>query len=620
MQLIKIDAETGKAVKLAKTAFSIYRICEDGSLEIVEMNDPASGNATVKTSVFYTDADGLLKTPEKLPLGRYRVVEVQGPEGYFNDESYYVDFEITSERIYEVIGSSADGMDDYIVTERYVNRETLGQLTIRKEGEVLAGWKDGQFIYEKDTLSGAVYEIRAHGDVFTGDHQMDANGNRTLWYADGDLVATVTTGSDGQIDKTEFAPTRTPATYNFLTISHNGAKGEVTITLPLGSYDIIEVKAPYGYTLTGDSYTVTFGWDSQKNDLVLAKTIVSHTDGKDKETAYRIVNVEDVDDRQLNGQKLIYENKREKAKVGVYKVDEETGAYLAGAVFALYTVDDIYDAYGNLVLSAGELIATSPKTTVDGYTCFDADIPIRGEQYGASEDKDASTNSGNYFVQEITAPAGYFLHNEKMPVTFTYDGQAVMVLDNTCPDKPTEMWISKRALTGSEELPGARLQIVDKRGDIVREWISSEIPQRITGLHTDEEYTLVEQTAPNGYAIAESIRFKLVQKIDENSALLSEVEVYVCTGKDWIVFDHWELVEDCTVIMRDAPEQPKEPDAFVPPQLALPIPKTGDLPWLSAMLAVTGTLCVLTYALWTLFSHHKKNEEDTIGGTENKEP
>ena len=32
---------------------------------------------------FYTDADGYLKTPEKLPLGRYRVVEIEGPEGFF---------------------------------------------------------------------------------------------------------------------------------------------------------------------------------------------------------------------------------------------------------------------------------------------------------------------------------------------------------------------------------------------------------------------------------------------------------------------------------------------------------------------------------------------------------
>ena len=101
------------------------------------MPDLDSGSATAKTSTFYTDADGYLKTPEKLPLGRYRVVEIEGPEGFFNDEQYNVVFELTSERVWEVVGNAADDMDDFIITEEYRNHETLGQLTIRKVGNVL---------------------------------------------------------------------------------------------------------------------------------------------------------------------------------------------------------------------------------------------------------------------------------------------------------------------------------------------------------------------------------------------------------------------------------------------------------------------------------------------------
>ncbi len=41
------------------------------------MNDPKSGNAWAKTSTFYTDSNGEMKTPEKLPLGRYRIVEIE---------------------------------------------------------------------------------------------------------------------------------------------------------------------------------------------------------------------------------------------------------------------------------------------------------------------------------------------------------------------------------------------------------------------------------------------------------------------------------------------------------------------------------------------------------------
>lgn len=582
LQLIKVDAETGKAVKLAKTAFSIYRIREDGEMELVEMNDPASGNATAKTSVFYTDADGLLKTPEKLPLGRYRVVEVQGPEGFYNDPGYYVDFEITSERVYEVIGSSADSMDDYIATERYVNRETLGQLTIRKEGEVLTGFENGQFVYTTEPLAGAVYEIRAHGDVYTGDHQTDAEGNRTLWYADGDLVATVTTGDAGQIDEVDFAPTRTQATYNFLSVSHTGAKGEVTVTLPLGSYDVREVQAPYGYTLTGDSYTVTFGWDNQTNDLVLAKTIVSHAAGKDKETVYRIVNVKDATDKQLNGQKLVFENDRvlpviEKGRVGVglYKLDRDSSGFsddrtfrdglktdasllaggsnkvqilagavpVEGAVYALYTADAIYSADGKLLAEADALLGTA-TTDKDGLAAFDVDVPIRGEQYGTSNAHNATTNSGRYYLREVSAPEGYLIEQSRIPVEFTYEGQMIsyQIVDCLHTDKATEVEIDKRGFAGTDlsdsfTLPGATLTVTDWRGKVVDEWTSGDTAHTIRGLALNHDfaghddlghiYTLTETRPADGYVTARSIQFKLMQAQDDNGNYLQQTEVWV---------------------------------------------------------------------------------------------
>lgn len=582
LQLIKIDAETGKAVKLAKTAFSLFCIHEDGTMQLVEMNDPASGNATVKTSVFYTDENGLLKTAEKLPLGRYRVVEVQGPEGFYNDESYHVDFELTSERIYEVIGSSADGMDDYILTEKYVNRETLGQLTIRKLGEVLTGWKDGQFEYKTDALAGAVYEIRAHGDVFTGDHQTDANGNRTLWYADGDLVATVTTGGAGQIDQVDFAPTRTSAAYNFLAVSHNGIKGEVTITLPLGSYEVIEVKAPYGYTLADTAYTVTFGWNNQTNDLVLAETIVSHADGKDKETAYRIVNIKDADDKQLTEQKLVFKNDRvlpviEKGRVGVglYKLDRNSAGFtddfsykdglktdtslfeggsnkakipagavpVAGATYELYTADAIYSADGKLLAEADTLLGTA-TTDENGLAAFNVDVPIRGEQYGTSDAHNAATNSGRYYLREVSAPEGYLIEQSVIPIEFTYEGQQIawQVVDCLHTDKATEVEIDKRGFAGTDlsdsfALPGATLTVTDWRGKVVDEWTSGDAAHIIRGLALDHDfagnsdlghiYTLTETRPADGYTTARSIRFKLVQAQDDSGNYLQQTEVWV---------------------------------------------------------------------------------------------
>ena len=552
LQLIKTDTETGKAVKIGNTAFALYRLDEKDRKTRISMIDPASGDATKKTNVFYTDADGKMKTPEKLPLGRYLIEELQGPEGYYNDPAYSVEFEIKSDRIWQVVGNATNDMDEYIVTEKYCNHETLGQLTIRKLGNVLTDYQDGQFIYTQDNLAGAVYEIHAAADIATPDRQ------GTYWYRSGDLVATVTTGTEGQVDEVKFSPTRTQATYDFLKITHDGTKGEVTVTLPLGKYTITEVQAPYGFVLTQQSYTVEFGWDNQKNDIVLAKTIASHEQDGDKECSYSIVNVKDASDAYKNGQTLVFENARvlptpekpgdkvSKIGVGIYKKDREALTYLAGAVYELYTVDDIYSADGTKLLDAGTKLATSSTTNASGFTWFDVDVPIRGEYYidPAGPRSTSRENSGRYRIVEITAPAGYLLDSTPMEVTFTYEGQQIawQVVDATNTNLRTNVDISKQDITNGKELPGAKLEIRAADGNLVEGWTSTKTPHTVRGLELEKEYTLTETRAPDGYAEAESIVFKLVQDGSEQSNM-----VYVKSDGDWV------KLNDTTVIMQDAP-------------------------------------------------------------------
>lgn len=547
LQLIKLDAETGKAVKIANTAFSLYMLHENSEKTLVEMTDPASGNAWAKTSIFYTDENGELKTPEKLPLGRYRVVEAQGPEGFFNDEQYCVEFELTSERVWQVDGNSTDDMDLYVITETYANHETLGQLTIRKEGDVLTGYEDGRFIYEKDSLSGAMYEIRAKGDIVTGDRQ------GTLWYADGDLVATVTTGEEGQVDEVTFSPNRTPATYDFLSVTHNGTKGEVTITLPLGSYTVKEIQAPYGFTLTDTTYEVTLEWADQSNDIVLAKTIT--VDGKTQE--YGVVNTKNATAEDLETRTLVFTNDRVvpvpykpgRIGVGIYKQDRENGIGLAGACYDLYTVDAIYDRDGNRLAEAGALLVSTGPTDANGFAWFPVDIPMRGEQYasGVTEPENgvwtAAYNSGSYRIVETTAPKGYLLDSTPLEVSFTYPGQLVayQVVSGTNTNAPTSFKVSKRDLTNGEELPGAALTIADSEGNTVREWTSGETPYTVRGLELEKEYTLTETKPADGYTLAESIVFKLMQRENEQA---NDVYYKDSNGE-------WQLLDDATIVMED---------------------------------------------------------------------
>lgn len=656
LRVTKIDEETGKAVLLKDTAFQIYWMDEqgnhiydeNGNAKLVTMTDTTNPLLPKDVDTFYTDDTGMLVLPEKLPLGHYRLVEVNGPNGYFNewvasavyedghlqiddtgnfaDGSFYVDFSVTTERVYKATGDdSEDSQDILVIDEDYQNNETLGVLKIRKTGEVLTGWQEdeggtfdpefsgearpGNFVYEERPIPYAGYTITANEDIYTQDRQTDGNGNRTLWYAKGDVVAVVRTG-DGISDIATFAPGRTNSTYDFLSVIHDGTVGEVTVTLPLGSYHIEETGAPYGFVGTNQSYDVTFVWDKQTNDVVLAKTVTSNPgDGSASETKnYEIVDVKDASDAQIEAQVLKFHNERVKPQLDIYKRDIKTGALVAGAVYNLITVDDIYSATGDLLFRAGDLIATSAPTDENGRTTFTCDFPMRGEFYGMEGvriPENTTANSGKYRIVELRPPQGYYLGAPDQEFEFVYQGAetSVIEMENTFENDATSFFVSKRKLTGDEELPGATLTIQDKDGNVVRQWVSGDTPTEIRGLKFDTVYTLVETAAPNGYELAESIRFKLVQRKDENGDLLNEADVYVCTGQDWLIFDHWTLLEDGMVVMRDAPspDTPENPSPTPTPKPEQPVstpvltpkpvaslPQTGDNTPLGLLIAVAG--------------------------------
>ena len=666
LRITKVDEETGKPVLLPDTAFQIYWMDEQGrhilddagNAKLVTMTDTENGQLTKDIDTFYTNENGVLTLPEKLPLGHYRLVEVQGPNGFYNewidsakyedgnlwaddtgsyaDGTFYVDFAVTTDRVYEATGDdSEDGQDIVEIDEEYHNHETLGMLTIRKTGEVLAGWAEddsgvldpqfsgeawpGHFVYEERPIPNAEFTITANENVYTQDRQTDASGNRTLWYAKGDVVAVVRTG-DGTGSIARFSPGRTSAAYEFLSVIHeSGAVGEVSVTLPLGSYHIEETTPPYGFTGTRQSYDVTFEWDEQTNSVVMAKTIVSNGgDGDVFDTSFEVVGADEADAGSKERQTLKFRNEREKAKIKVCKRDSKTDELVPGAVFNLYTQDDIYSADGELLFRAGDLVASSEPTDENGYTAFICDFPIRGENYGRDgvyipensygTGQNASQNSGRFVIRELRPPQGYFLNDSPAEFAFTYDGQKEMVFEHTCRNKATTVDISKRELTGDEELPGATLTIQNEDGETVRQWVSGSKPVEIRGLHLDEVYTLTEKAAPSGYAIAESIRFKLVQCVDNDGTLLDENDVYVCTGKDWLVFDHWEKLEDGMVVMRDARQPVPEQSVPVPP--APHVPKTGDVRWLPVALAVGCVAAAGSLIAMHVLKKHKEGKSD----------
>lgn len=111
---------------------------------------------------------------------------------------------------------------------------------------------------------------------------------------------------------------------------------------------------------------------------------------------------------------------------------------------------------------------------------------------------------GNYTLVEVSAPDGYIL-STPVPFTVSDDGSVDRV---KMEDKATDVTISKRTMTGTDELPGATLTLYDAEGNIVKKWVSGKTPTRfVAELLPGASYTLVEEIAPKGYKIAEPITF-----------------------------------------------------------------------------------------------------------------
>lgn len=246
IQVVKVDAETGKTIPYAGAGFQIYD--PSGNLITMEFTYPTP--TTVDT--FYTDANGSLVTPETLPYGQgFSIVEVQSPYGYVLD-STPVYFDVTEENSSEESGVT-------VIKVEKTNMPQKGTISIEKTGEVFFGVsvsggtdENGQElpviyqpVYETQGLPDTVYEIRAAEDVVTPDG--------TLRYSKGELVDTVTT------DETGFAKSK---------------------ELYLGKYEIKEVKAGYGMVLSSEVHTVELIYAGQ--NVAVTETATSFVNERQK--------------------------------------------------------------------------------------------------------------------------------------------------------------------------------------------------------------------------------------------------------------------------------------------------------------------------------------------------
>ena len=142
----------------------------------------------------------------------------------------------------------------------------------------------------------------------------------------------------------------------------------------------------------------------------------------------------------------------------------------------------------------------------------DADGKTVAEWVSDSTPKTIQLDAGTYTLTEETAPDGYTVAES---IEFVVDAAGKVTVNGEdvngtvlMEDDTTKVTISKKDITGDNEIPGATLQIKDENGDVVEEWTSSDKPHEINGkLIAGKEYTLHEEHAPNGYAYSEDVKF-----------------------------------------------------------------------------------------------------------------
>lgn len=227
LRIIKTDAETGKTITLAHTAFKL----KDTNGEYVKQSVSYPTPMTIDT--FETDENGIVVLPETVKWGHYTIEEVTSPEGYI----------INSDGVDVFVGHVGDAPEEIYELEVQVpNDPVKGRIVIEKKGNRLVGFetmKDENGmeymkpVYEYRYLSGVVFDIKAADDVIGKDG--------TTWYQKGDVVETITTNSEGPVSSSE---------------------------LPLGKYTVEEVQTPDGYYCDPTIYEANLSFVDNQTKVV----------------------------------------------------------------------------------------------------------------------------------------------------------------------------------------------------------------------------------------------------------------------------------------------------------------------------------------------------------------
>ena len=415
----------------------------------------------------------------------------------------------------------------------------VARLLVNKKGEFLdsvslldnaKGMIEHLFNYVTGNLTDVTF------NVYAAEAIRAADGVSADYYAADELVGSITTDGNGiaQMDN-----------------------------LPLGRYYIVEKETAHGYVLDNepryvdltyrdqDTPLVTYSADWQNARQRVQVEVLKKEKDSDKVLSGAIFGLYAADDIVSSKGKVLLA----KDTLIELKTTDEDGKIQFVADLPIdsryyikelaapdgYVTDQEPQEFTFEYQGSGTSVAEYAFTFEDEQTTVElskADLTDKKELPGASlkvTDEDGNTVDewvskeeahiikglivGKKYKMTETKPADSYVTAESIEFTVenTKEVQKHQMLDDV-----TKVEISKKDITDSSEVPGAKLIILDKDGKKVESWTSTDKPHMVEKLPVGE-YTLREEQAPDGYLIAEDVKFTVkdtgkVQKVKMKDA------------------------------------------------------------------------------------------------------
>ena len=516
---IKLYNQVEDALNQGYTYEEIWNgLNEYGEKVIVDenrVNEAQKIAPTVETIT--TDENGDAYTKNKLPYGKYWTKETKTPEDFYASS----DFSFTiSEDESEVIEIAKK------VKHLYVNNEQMEAYIKLVKKDV----NTGKIV----TLNSTTFQIKASEDVYD-------RGNRKIIYKAGDII-TQKIGSTVYDTFTTNAKNLVVPNGSFSNTDDEEGTVITPLKLPAGDYEVIELTIPDGYLELEEPI----------------KFSISEIKDYDQDSSGDYIKTVEIENNKPFGTIIVDKSVALKENVDTSIINIED---LSKIKFKLTAKENIIDmADGSIIYNQGQEIET----------------------YNLDKNGDLKIENlpmGIYELQEIETIDGAVLNETKYEIKFEQKDNTTKEYIETreIENETTLVEISKKAVTGDDELEGAKLTLFDKDGNIVDSWISGKQPHTIEGLKVGEKFTLREDLSPLGFVKASDITFTIentseVQKITmiDKVVTMSKVDIageelegakMQVIDKDGNIIDEWtsskephkinNLIENETYILRE---------------------------------------------------------------------